>query len=223
MTNGRGEERRVGFLGFVAHEVRNPLATALWSAELLARLSAEERASARGEKLSAMCLRSLGRVRQLVEDHLLCERLDAGGVPTRPERVAVHALVQAVVEHAGLGAGVVEIAPDLAIESDRFLLERALESLVAVAGADGSRFRVAARTDERNVAIVVSGRPAQPEALLDPVKGATSDLKGRALALPLVRRIASALGGSLRAGESGYVFTLPHEQPDASASPELTP
>ena len=73
------DDVRGDHLGFVAHEVRNPLSTALWSAELLARMTPEERGGARGEKLTAMCLRSLGRVRQLVEDHFLCERLDAGG------------------------------------------------------------------------------------------------------------------------------------------------
>ena len=84
-----GEDRRRAFLGFIAHEVRNPLSTALWSAELLGRITAEERGGARGEKLSAMCLRSISRVRQLVEDHFLCERLDSGGIPLRAEPVVV--------------------------------------------------------------------------------------------------------------------------------------
>jgi len=82
------EEGRGDYLGFVAHEVRNPLSTALWSAELLARMAPEERAGARGEKLTQMCLRSLGRVRQLVEDHFLCERLDVNGIPTRAMEVS---------------------------------------------------------------------------------------------------------------------------------------
>ena len=43
-TPADGEERS-GYLGFVAHEVRNPLSTALWSAELLARMSPAERGS----------------------------------------------------------------------------------------------------------------------------------------------------------------------------------
>src|SRR5512138_781972 len=86
-------ERRRAFLGFVAHEVRNPLSTALWSAELLARITPEERGGARGEKLSAMCLRSISRVRQLVEDHFLCERLDSGGIPVRAEGVGLREAV----------------------------------------------------------------------------------------------------------------------------------
>src|SRR5512138_522027 len=92
-SGGGAARRRGAFLGFVAHEVRNPLSTALWSAELLARLSAEERGGARGEKLVGMCLRSISRVRQLVEDHFLCERLDSGGIPVRAEGVGLREAV----------------------------------------------------------------------------------------------------------------------------------
>ena len=91
MTDDSGKasdrEGRGGFLGFVAHEIRNPLSTALWSAELLTRMSASDRGGPRGEKLSAMALRSIARVRRLVEDHFLCERLDAGGIPLRAEPI----------------------------------------------------------------------------------------------------------------------------------------
>src|SRR5512142_464964 len=91
------EAARGGYLGFVAHEVRNPLSTALWSAELLARMAAEERSGPRGDKLTGMCLRSLSRVRQLIEDHFLCERLDVGGLPLRIEVIPVRALLEEVV------------------------------------------------------------------------------------------------------------------------------
>src|SRR5919198_5230984 len=82
------EPSRGGFLGFVAHEMRNPLSTALWSAELLARLSPEERSGPRGEKLAGMALRALQRLRFLIEDHFLAERLDIDGILVRLEPVA---------------------------------------------------------------------------------------------------------------------------------------
>ena len=74
---GSARERRASYLGFVAHEARNPLATALWSAELLGRISPEERGGARGEKLAATCRQSLERLRHIVEDHLLSDRIEA--------------------------------------------------------------------------------------------------------------------------------------------------
>ena len=207
----RPEATRGGHLGFVAHEIRNPLSTALWTAELLARMSPVDRGGARGEKLSAMCLRSVSRVRQLVEDHFLSERLDVGGMPLRVEAIGLKEAVDAVIERrpADAGPATSQLDPALAVDADRTLLERALEALVAVAGTEGTPVTVAARATEREVDARFAGRPAERTALEDPVKGSPSDPTGRALALPLVRRIAAALGGALAAGEGGWYLTLP--------------
>lgn len=190
---------------------RNPLSTALWTAELLARLPAEDRGGARGEKLSAMCLRSVARVRQLVEDHLLSERLDAGGLPTRVEPVGVADVVGAVLGRRPPDAApaTLDIDAAVAVGADRGLLERALEVLVAAAGAESTPVTIRARDTEGEVSVVVTGRAADASALADPVKGLPSDPTGRALALPLARRIATALGGALAAGEGGWRLTLP--------------
>jgi two-component system sensor histidine kinase KdpD len=204
-------ERRGGHLGFVAHEIRNPLSTALWSAELLTRMTPEERGSARGEKLSAMCLRSIARVRHLVEDHFLCERLDAGGITLRREAVPLKEAVDAAVARRGPDQGQVTVALDggLTVSVDRTLLERALEALVAVAGRDGTPVRVSASAEEETVTLVLAGAAAAADSLHDPVKGSPSDPKGRALALPLARRVADALGGALTATGGGYLLSLP--------------
>jgi len=82
------EASRPSHLGFVAHEIRNPMSTALWTAELLGRMSPAERAGDRGDKLTSLCFRSLTKVRLLVEDHLLCERLDAGAAVLTMTRTA---------------------------------------------------------------------------------------------------------------------------------------
>jgi signal transduction histidine kinase len=204
-------ERRSSFLGFVAHEVRNPLSTALWTAELLARMSAAERGGPRGEKLSAMCLRSLVRVRQLVEDHFLCERLDVSGIPVRFESFSLRELMEGIVERRPPGAPPVEIDvdPALAVEADRSLLERGLDSLVAAATREDGPIRLSAVADEVGmVRIAVRGPKPVDAALEDPRKGSPSDARGRALALPVARRAAEALGGSLVASDDGYVLTL---------------
>jgi K+-sensing histidine kinase KdpD len=209
-----GNSNRSGFLGFVAHEVRNPLSTALWSAELLSRMSAEQRAGARGERLSAMCLRSIARVRQLVEDHFLCERLDAGGILLRLEPVLLREIVDAALaKPAERGPVTVEVDPGLAANADRMLVERAVDSLLAVASADKAAVRVEAREDPAGrIALTVSGHPPAPGALDDPAKGSPGDVRGRSLALPLVRRIAAALGGALAASDAGYVLSLPEAE-----------
>ncbi len=207
-----GDERelRGGYLGFVAHEVRNPLSTALWSAELLARMSPEDRAGARGEKLTAMCLRSLARVRQLVEDHFLVERLDADGLPIRIEEVDVREVLEPVVARAGADAPAVDVPEGLTVAADRALLERALDSLVAAAaGGKRAPVRLSARAQDGRVVIRVEGEPPGPGALEDPRKGAPSEQRGRALSVPVARRVAAALGGDLRLEGEGYVLSLP--------------
>jgi K+-sensing histidine kinase KdpD len=209
----------------VAHEVRNPLSTALWSAELLSRMPPQERGGPRGDKLSAMCLRSISRVRRLLEDHFLCERLDVGGIPLRPEAIGVREAVEAAVQRPGDHGPVdMDVDGSLAIQCDRTLLERALDGLLAVAGADGAAVRVAAHREGRTISLSVSGRAPVDGALEDPAKGAPSDPRGRALVLPLARRIARALGGALAAQGGGYVLSLPRAEaysarPNPSAHP----
>jgi signal transduction histidine kinase len=221
-----GDDSRGAHLGFVAHEVRNPLSTALWSAELLARMPAEERGGARGEKLTAMCLRSLGRVRQLIEDHFLCERLDARGIPLHPEPTFLRALLEELSGRRGLDLAGLELdAPaELSVAADHALLQRALESLVSIAGRGGGKVRVHARGEGGRVVIRVLGAPVTEEALDDPRKGATGDPKGRSLALPLARRIAAALGGSLALEGGGYVLMVPDSpQPAVAPGPTAQP
>lgn len=213
-----GAERRRGFLGFVAHEVRNPLSTALWSAELLGRITAEERGGARGEKLSAMCLRSIGRVRQLVEDHFLCERLDAGGIAVRSDAVSASEAAAATLERRSgdVGEVAIDVDPSVLLRADRGLLERALDALVAIAGREGTAVRISCEPSGEGVALVVSGKAPESASLEDPVKGSPSDARGRALALPVVRRIAAALGGEFSVSEGRYVLTLPRPDGDAA-------
>ena len=206
-----GGDDRAGHLGFVAHEVRNPLATALWSAELLTRLAPEERAGERGLKLAGLVARALVRLQGLVEDHLLCERLDAGGYPLRLGPVEVAAALSAVLERLRLEpAPVVTLAPGLAGRGDRALLERALEAVVAVvasAARDGAPVRIAGEAAGGMVQLSIRGAPAG--SLADPVKGSMSDPSGRALSLPLARRIAELMGGTLTAGGEGYLLVFP--------------
>jgi K+-sensing histidine kinase KdpD len=210
-SSGSGDPKRAGFLGFVAHEVRNPLSTALWSAELLARMTSADRAGPRGERLSAMCLRSISRVRQLMEDHFLCERLDAGGIPLRIEPIPLRDVIDAALaKPADRGDVTVEVDPGVAVRADRILVERAVDALIAVAAAEQSPVRIEATEELRGtIALSVTGHALGAGLLDDPSKGSPSEPRGRALSLPLVRRIAGALGGALAATEKGYILSLP--------------
>lgn len=200
---------RASHLAYVTHEVRNPLSTALWTAELLARLPPAERAGARGDKLVAICIRSVGRLRLLVEDHLLCERLDAGQYPLRPEVVPLNEAMAFANARWPSGEAALSLPPEgpLAALADRALLERALDALVGAAWAGDVPVRVEAAVRDGRLEILVTGGPVT--SLEDPGKGAPSDPRGRALGLPMARRIAVALGGGLTASADGYLLAIP--------------
>jgi hypothetical protein len=191
--------------------MRNPLSTALWSCELLARLAPDDRAGPRGEKLVGMGLRALQRLRTLIEDHFLAERLDVGGIPLRPEVVSLKDTVEAVARKIPLepidGPGS-QLAAAL-VWADRGVLERLLEGLLAVSGRGKEPVRVTVERRQRSWALWVAGAPPPSEALAVPNKGSTSDPTGRALALHMAVRAASALGGALEARADGYHLLLP--------------
>jgi K+-sensing histidine kinase KdpD len=212
----KGEERS-GFLGFVAHEMRNPLSTALWSAELLARLSPEERAGPRGEKLSGMCLRALQRLRLLIEDHFLAERLAVGGIPFKPDDVSVREALEAVGPKT-VGADLaVAVEDGLAARVDRGLFERALDGLLASAARGKAPVKVEATRSQGLALIRVMGAPPPADAFAPPQKGTASDPTGRALALYMVSSVARTLGGQVSASADEYLLELPLGQPNAGA------
>jgi K+-sensing histidine kinase KdpD len=209
-ADGAMVERRASYLGFVAHEIRNPLSTALWTAELLGRMDGAERAGARGEKLAGMCLRSLQRVRHLFEDHILAERLDTGVHPVRLEALVLVDAVVAAEGRRGSGLQPVELAvpPELAVLADRTLLGRTLDALIDAASQGVSSVKVGAHGSGGDVTLVVQGAAADSRSLEDPLKGATSDTRGRALALPAARRAAAHMGGRLRVRDGAWELTL---------------
>jgi hypothetical protein len=149
-------------------------------------------------------------VRQLVEDHFLCERLDVAGIPVRLESFSLRELVDGVLERRPPDAVPVEIDvdPALAIEADRSLLERALDSLLAATAREGGPVHLSAVAVGSEVRIAARGPKGGDAALEDPRKGSPSDSRGRALAVPVARRVAQALGGTLAAADGGYVLTL---------------
>jgi signal transduction histidine kinase len=193
----------------VAHEFRNPLATALWCTQLLGRLGPEERGGPRGQKLASMAQRAVARVGRLLEDHFLVERLEANGLPLRPEPVELCAAVRAAAEAAGVA--VATTGGELTVPADRGLLQRCLEAVVAAAGKEGAQVRVEIEAAASGASVRVLGAPLPPEALERPVKGAPSDPTGRALGLLAARAAAGAMGATLDVAGGAAVLSLPGE------------
>lgn len=89
------DELRERFLSFITHEMRNPLASALWAGQMLSRKPDDP---ARVERLGALTVRSLSRLRGLFEDFFAMERLAAE--PEEGETLLSQALSRALEPHA---------------------------------------------------------------------------------------------------------------------------
>jgi K+-sensing histidine kinase KdpD len=174
----------------------------------MVRMKQEDRAGARGEKMAGLCLRSVSRIRLLLEDFLLSERLDAGGFPLRLEPVVVAEAIEAVRARGVVRHGLqVELAEGLTARADRLLLERALDGLLGCAGREGAPVRLEGARQGPRVELRITGGPVG--GLEDPVKGDASDQAGRALALPMARRVALALEGALTVEANAYLLSIP--------------
>src|SRR6476660_4583706 len=86
--------KRGKYLGFVAHEIKNPLATALWSCDLLKRMGPQDRSGERAEKMIDVSLRALRRMRRLIDDYFTIERLLQQGYDLKRDRVGLRELVE---------------------------------------------------------------------------------------------------------------------------------
>jgi K+-sensing histidine kinase KdpD len=205
---GAEPEAKSSQLAFVAHEIRNPLSTALWSVELLARMSPEERGGPRGEKLSRMSLRSLNRLRRLVEDHLLMARLDVGGIPLEMEEIPARELFPGATA-VGAGSLELQLESGLSVVADPSLARRVVEGLLLAAARGGAEVRVIGTRRGNLARFRLEGATATEGDLADPRRGDPGDTRGAALAMPVARRACLSLGGAIRVEDGAWVLELP--------------
>src|SRR5207253_4681553 len=76
----------------------HPLATALWSCDLLNRIEGADRGGERAQKMIDVSLRALRRMRRLVDDYFTLERLAEGAYDLRREQVPLRDLVQGALQ-----------------------------------------------------------------------------------------------------------------------------
>lgn len=212
-------KQRGKYLGFVAHEIKNPLATALWSVDLLKRMEGEGRAGPRADKIIDASLRALRRMRRLVEDHFTIERLRQRELELRSESLQLHALLESAIVHLAEKDGLPRerFAPDvpesLMVRGDAELLRRALrgalETLARTAAAD-ARISVVGHASGGQVRLLLRGEglplPLTPAA---PEDRASGDPAGGVLGFELCQLVLEAHGGAVEEGEQGLSLKLP--------------
>jgi hypothetical protein len=173
-------------------------------------MDAAERGGSRGEKLALTARRAILRLSRLIEDHLLTERLAAGGLAVRIEDLPLRELLADAAAKAGGEAGAdVEVPDGLQVRGDRALLARALEALVAAAARGGTRVRAEALPAPGGTVIAIRGAPVGAEELGLPRRGSPSDPSGGSLGLVMATAVAAAQGASLAAEEGALVLTWP--------------
>lgn len=205
----RGKRGR--YLGFVAHEIKNPLATALWSCDLLKRMDGADRAGDRATKMIDVSVRALRRMRRLIEDYFTIERLLEDGYELKREKLELRDLIdsgmRSLSEKEGIatdgwvlevGAGEVIGDGEMLKRATRCALEHmarasATPRLTIASRPAGSHQELHIRADEPPAPIV----PPQPE---DRPGG---DPAGAILAFEVAAQILDAQGGRIEERDGG--------------------
>lgn len=211
-------------IGFLTHELRNPLTTALITASRLKRNL--DLASRYGRALELL-ERSLFRLRDLIDRVLLTERLEAGKVTAQAAQTTLRDVTEAALAPAQLQARERGLALDVDVDLDtpvfvdRELTVSALQNLVdnAIKFTDEGRVQVIAEERANEVMVHVYDNchglsPQELAIIFEPFRRGHSQKPGTGLGLSIARRAIEAQGGMIGAesdGERGCHFwvTLP--------------
>lgn len=219
-------QREAEHIGFVTHELRNPLSTAVLAAAQLGRSFGDS-----PPRQLLVLEKALGRMSALIDRVLESERLDAGKVEAHAIDVSLAEVAEQpllVADDAARKKGLsleVRIQQDARVHVDPQLTSSALFNLLenAVKYTDEGRVIVEADVGPEGVVVHVRDNcPGIPEedlkTIFDPFERGGSDKPGTGLGLAIARRALEAEGGTLGGeskGERGCHFwmTLPLPQP----------
>jgi two-component system sensor histidine kinase KdpD len=202
------------YLGFVAHEIKNPLATALWSCDLLKRMPPEDRTGERADKMIDVSLRALRRMRRLIDDYFTIERLLEHGYELRKEQVSLKDLVDSSVQYLTEKEGLVtagwavDVAP-LTTTGDSEMLKRAVRAAIEYMARASKEQKLTISSREGPVIVVRAERPPSPLLPPEPEERPSGDPTGSVLGFALAARILEAHGGRLEDRDGSLALLLP--------------
>lgn len=218
-------------LATVSHELRTPLGAIKGHATTLARFGPRLRSTQRREFLEAID-RASDRLAELIDNLLLVQRMDAGGLPIDLERVALDQLVAEVVAETAARAPAHQVCAAVSaglppVRGDprrvRQVLTNLVDNAIKYSPAGGEIWVAAEPHDE---AVLVSVRDQGlgiPAAHLAQVferfhrvdSERTRTIRGTGLGLAICRAIVTAHAGRIWAESAGegcgstFRFTLP--------------
>ena len=222
-------------LGFIAHELRNPLSAARVAVQRLRNHQLVE-----GGRTVDLLERSLRRMADLIDNALSHASLKLGADPKREPLVVRDVLrdieVDANVDAQARGIDLVINGPDEPVtwSADPRMLQSAIYNLVHNAlkfSPAGSRVTVTARAGADELAIDVAdacgGLPAgKVDDLFAPLVQRSENRTGFGLGLSIARQAVEAHHGRISVRDvpgSGCVFTIHLPQPDAPGNPAPPP
>lgn len=206
-------------LGFIAHEVRNPLSAAGMAFQ---RLRANE--LAQGGRAVEILERNLRRTSEVIDSALTHASLRMGVSP-RLRPIALGPFIQAIQLDASIEAEakgielVIDVAQGLRIEADARLLGSAISNLLHNAlkfSRQGTRVAARARQSEGRVIVEVEDGcgglpPGKVEELFTPLIQRADNRSGFGLGLAIALQAAEAHAGTVKVRDvpgTGCVFTL---------------
>jgi signal transduction histidine kinase len=206
--------KRGKYLGFVAHEIKNPLATALWSCDLLKRMEGPDRSGERAEKMIDVSLRALRCMRRLIDDYFTIERLLEGGYELRQETIGLKDLISPVLQQLNDKDGIptdgwtVEVG-DLRTTCDSDLLRKALKAAFEYVAKAAPKARLSITAKPGPWLLVRGETMPQPLMPPDPEDRASGDPTGAVLGFALAARILESHGGSIEERDGALALKLP--------------
>jgi signal transduction histidine kinase len=193
-------------IGFVTHELRNPLTTATLAAEDLIRRTASVPESGKSAQL---LLRNLKRLRELIDEVLEVERFQAEEVTPEIENVELSELIAEATEAAEQTAHAKGIefrtaSTPAVVRVDRRLIRSALQNLVDNAVKFTDEGEVSLTVDDGRDEVCVHVRdhcggldPQEQENMFKPFKRARTHKQGSGLGLAIVKRAIEAHGKTI--------------------------
>ncbi len=210
-------KRRGKYLGFVAHEIKNPLATALWSCDLLKRMEGPDRTGPRAEKMIDVSLRALRRMRRLIEDYFMIERLQENGYDLRRDNVSLKDLVDGAMQTLGEKDGFQTEGwsadiPDVTVQGDGDLLRRCFRLVfehMARGGPEPRLTLLGHRAGSSCTLLVRADAIPLPLVPPDPEERPSGDTTGGVLGYALAEHILAVHDGKLEERDGALLVTLP--------------
>jgi signal transduction histidine kinase len=203
---GRAKQKSAEQVGFVAHELRNPLA----SAQMALMLMRRQDEIAPDSRLARLVERSLTRIGELVGDSMMGARLEGSEI-LQNEKIDLGELLTDLVGESDSDVEAKHLAIDVAgaagvtIENDRKVLSSAFSNLIRNAvkfTREGRAVQVRVNRHDRDITVEVEdecgGIPSTKlETIFDPFIQIGADRSGYGLGLAIAKQAVEACGGSL--------------------------